>query len=330
MEEFNKIPNDSIENNFNDKTLLIENLDISVVIEFFRQMERQGPGSDEVTLRAFRIIEELIKEEKGYSPSTVYKIADMGCGTGGQSMTLARNSSALITAFDIFPGMIDNLTLRACERGLQDRVRGIVASMDNIPPDEIPFSKTSSGDTSSGDTSSGKRPSGNAQPKSALSCHLPVGGNKGFDIIWSEGSIYHIGFENGLKLWRDYLRDGGYIAVSEMVWLTEQRPAAFDKYLRDNVPEISLPSVKIRQIESAGYTPVASFLFPWSCWSETYLRPMEGLFDKFLDSQNHSDGAREFVKRQREEIYMFEKYREYFGYMFFIMRNASNRILCNK
>ena len=296
MEEFNKIPNDSIENNLNDKTLLIENLDISVVIEFFRQMERQGPGSDEVTLRAFRIIEELIKEEKGYSPSAVYKIADMGCGTGGQSMTLARNSSALITAFDIFPGMIETLNRRVRERGLLDRVRGVVASMDNIPPDEIP---------------SGNFP----------------GDNKGFDIIWSEGSIYHIGFENGLKLWREYLRDGGYIAVSEMVWLTEERPLEFEKYLSDNVPEISLPSAKIRQIESAGYTPVASFLFPWSCWSETYLRPMEGLFDKFLDSQNHSDGAREFVKRQREEIYMFEKYREYFGYNFLIMRDTSNKIL---
>lgn len=298
MEEFNKIPNDSIKNNFNDKTLLIENLDISVVIGFFRQMERQGPGSDEVTLRALSIIEESFKEE-GSSPAPFYRIADMGCGTGGQSMTLARNSSARITAFDIFPGMIETLNLRVSERGLHDRVRGVVASMDNIPTDEIP--------------------SGNLADFQS-----------GFDIIWSEGSIYHIGFENGLKLWREYLRDGGYIAVSEMVWLTEQRPAAFEKYLSDNVPEISLPSVKMGQIESAGYTPVASFLLPWSCWSETYLRPMEALFEKFLDSQNHSAGAIEFVKRQREEIFMFEKYREYFGYMFFIVRKvSSNRILCN-
>ncbi|MHC1779734.1 MAG: cyclopropane-fatty-acyl-phospholipid synthase family protein [Bacteroidales bacterium] len=290
MEEFNKIPNDSIENNFKDKTLLIENLDISVVIGFFRQMERQGPGSDEVTLRAFSIIEESFKEE-GFSPAPFYRIADMGCGTGGQSMTLARNPSASITAFDIFPGMIETLNRRVSERGLNDRVRGVVASMDNIPSEEIP--------------------SGNL-----------TGMERGFDIIWSEGSIYHIGFENGLKLWREYLRDGGYIAVSEMVWLTQKRPSEFEKYLSDNVPEISLPSVKMGQIESAGYTPVASFLLPWSCWSETYLRPMEALFEKFLDSQNQSAGAIEFVKRQREEIFMFEKYREYFGYMFFIVRKV--------
>ncbi len=298
MEEFNKIPNDSIENNFNDKTLLIDNLDISVVIEFFRQMERQGPGSDEVTLRAFSIIEEYVNE-KGSSPETIYRIADMGCGTGGQSMTLARNPSAHVTAFDIFPGMVETLNRRVRERGLHDRVRGVVASMDNIPIDEIP--------------------AGNF-----ADCQ------RGFDIIWSEGSIYHIGFENGLKLWREYLRDGGYIAVSEMVWLTQERPSEFEKYLSDNVPEISLPSVKMGQIESAGYTTVAAFLLPWSCWSETYLRPMEALFDKFLESHNHSAGAVEFVKRQREEIFMFEKYRDYFGYMFFIVRKvSSDRILCN-
>lgn len=291
MEEFNKIPNDSIENNFNDKSLLIENLDISVVIEFFRQMERQGPGSDEVTLRAFSIIEERIKED-GSIPETIYRIADMGCGTGGQSMTLARKPSVHVTAFDIFPGMIETLNRRVVERGLQERVRGVVASMDNIPSEEIP--------------------SGNL-----ADCQ------RGFDIIWSEGSIYHIGFENGLKLWREYLRDGGYVAVSEIVWLTQERPPEFEKYLSDNVPEISLPSVKMGLIESAGYTPVASFLLPWSCWSETYLRPTETLFDKFLDSQNHSDGAVEFVKRQREEIFMFEKYREYFGYIFFIARKVS-------
>ncbi len=291
MEEFNKIPGDSNENNFNDKTLLIEDLDISVVIEFFRQMERQGPGSDEVTLRAFRIIEESVKAE-GFSHSSDYRIADMGCGTGGQSMTLARNSSAQVTAFDLFPGMIETLNRRVRERGLHDRIRGVVASMDNIPYDEIPYFNFD-----------------NSQ--------------RGFDIIWSEGSIYHIGFENGLKLWREYLREGGYIAVSDMVWLTRERPVEFEKYLCDNVPEISLPSVKMGQIERAGYTPVASFLLPWSCWSETYLRPMEALFDKFLDSQNHSAGAIEFVRRQREEIFMFEKYREYFGYMFFI---SSNRI----
>ena len=46
-----------------------------------------------------------------------------------------------------------------------------------------------------------------------------------FDVIWSEGAIYNIGFENGLKKWKNYLKVGGYLAVSEITWITPTRPA---------------------------------------------------------------------------------------------------------
>jgi len=36
-----------------------------------------------------------------------------------------------------------------------------------------------------------------------------------FDVLWSEGAIYIIGFEAGLKAWRPLLKPGGYVAVTE-------------------------------------------------------------------------------------------------------------------
>ncbi len=47
-----------------------------------------------------------------------------------------------------------------------------------------------------------------------------------FDLIWSEGSIYVIGFEKGLRTWRPLLKDGGCIALTECVWLTANAPDA--------------------------------------------------------------------------------------------------------
>ena len=44
------------------------------------------------------------------------------------------------------------------------------------------------------------------------------------DLIWSEGAIYNIGFERGLNEWRQYLKPGGYIAVSESSWFTDETP----------------------------------------------------------------------------------------------------------
>jgi SAM-dependent methyltransferase len=51
-----------------------------------------------------------------------------------------------------------------------------------------------------------------------------------FDLIWSEGAIYNIGFERGLNKWRKYLKQGGYIAVSENTWVTDERPAEIQEF----------------------------------------------------------------------------------------------------
>ncbi|HBC37405.1 MAG TPA: SAM-dependent methyltransferase, partial [Porphyromonadaceae bacterium] len=51
------------------------------ICEYFTNVERQGPGSPEVTLKAFSFIEPL---------TDTARIADIGCGTGGQTMTLAQ------------------------------------------------------------------------------------------------------------------------------------------------------------------------------------------------------------------------------------------------
>ena len=134
-------------------------------------MERQGPGSPEVTLKALSFVDGLTDESL---------IADIGCGTGGQTMVLAGHVPGQITGIDLFPGFIDIFNRNARQLGLQDRVKGIVGSMDALP-----F------------------------------------GEEELDMIWCEGAIYNIGFERGLKEWRKYLKPGGYIAVSESSWFTD-------------------------------------------------------------------------------------------------------------
>ena len=36
-----------------------------------------------------------------------------------------------------------------------------------------------------------------------------------FDLVWSEGAIYFLGFEKGLARVRELVKPGGYVAVSE-------------------------------------------------------------------------------------------------------------------
>jgi ubiquinone/menaquinone biosynthesis C-methylase UbiE len=39
--------------------------------------------------------------------------------------------------------------------------------------------------------------------------------NESFDILWAEGSIYAIGFEKGLREWRQLLKPGGSMVVHD-------------------------------------------------------------------------------------------------------------------
>ena len=59
------------------------------------------------------------------------------------------------------------------------------------------------------------------------------------NLMWSEGTIYNIGFERGLNEWRKFLKTGGYVAVSEISWFTEERPAEINSFWMDAYPENS-------------------------------------------------------------------------------------------
>ena len=102
----------------------IHEFDFDLINEYFTELERLGPGSPAETIRALSFIGNLANKTQ---------IADLGCGTGVQTMVLAQNTEATITAIDLYAGSIDKLNATAEKLGLQHRVKGIVASMDNLP-----------------------------------------------------------------------------------------------------------------------------------------------------------------------------------------------------
>ena len=112
-------------------------------------------------------------------------------------MVLAQNAPGHVRGLDLFPTFIDLFNANARILNLQNRVEGVVGSMD-----QLPFQKEE------------------------------------LDLIWSEGAIYNIGFERGLKEWREFLKTGGHIAVSEASWFTEERPEEIEEFWNDAYPGI--------------------------------------------------------------------------------------------
>ena len=144
------------------------------------------------------------------------------------------------------------------------------------------------------------------------------------DVIWSEGAIYNIGFENGINLWRPYLKPGGVLAVSEITWLTHRRPAELEAHWISEYPEISTASAKLAALEVAGYSPVAYFSLPESCWLDHYYRPMQHRFAAFLDKHDHSVAATEIVEAEQHEIDLYERFSAFVSYGFYIATRAAD------
>jgi len=143
-----------------------------------------------------------------------------------------------------------------------------------------------------------------------------------FDVIWAEGSIYLMGFEEGIRQWKKFLKPGGYLAVSELTWLTETRPEEIKKHWHNEYAEIDTASSKIKLLEVNGYAPVGYFILPESCWLDNYYDPMETRFEEFLKKHDHSESAIDLVEQEKAEIQMYRKYKDFFSYGFYIAKKV--------
>jgi ubiquinone/menaquinone biosynthesis C-methylase UbiE len=245
----------------------IHEFDLNIIYDYFSGTERQGPGSPEITLKALSFINGLTKKSK---------IADIGCGTGGQTMVLAQNTASEIIGIELWPDFIKQFNQNFKNQNLQDRVKGIIGNMESLPFQE-----------------------------------------EELDLIWSEGAIYNIGFERGLNEWRKFLKQGGYIAITENTWFTEERPAEIQDFWQKAYHEIDTISNKVDQMQKAGYLPIATFVVPDTIWTNYYALQSQ-MQESFLKKYNGNKSAEEFIDYQRYEAELYRKYQAYYGYVFYI------------
>ncbi len=143
-----------------------------------------------------------------------------------------------------------------------------------------------------------------------------------YDVLWSEGAIYNIGFEKGVKEWRRFLKKNGLLILSEITWLTEERPDEIQNHWDSEYPEIDTASEKIKILEKAGYSPVAYFYLPESCWTDNYYNPMQSRFTEFLERNRNSTTAQEIIEAEKVEIDLYGRFKEYLSYGVYIARRV--------
>lgn len=245
--------------------------ELELIIDLHKNSERQGPGSKEDTLKALKFIKPPTHQKQ--------KIADIGCGSGGQTITLAQNLNCKITAIDLFPQFLLELNEKSQKLNIEHKINTLESSMDDLPFKDAEY-----------------------------------------DIIWAEGAIYNIGFRNGIKKWKNYLKVGGYIAVSEITWITNSRPKEIEDFWTNEYPEIDTAANKIMQLENNGYSLVGYFYLSPESWIENYYKPLQNKFVGFLNRNNNSKLAQKVVNDNQTEMNLYLNYKDYFSYGFYIAK----------
>jgi len=145
-----------------------------------------------------------------------------------------------------------------------------------------------------------------------------------FDIIWSEGALYFMGFQNGLRRCHQLLRNNGYLAVTEIVFLSPDPPAPVIQYFEKEYPDIKGVKDRIELIQNEGFHLISNFTLPESSWFDRYYQPMEEELSRLNKKYQHNEIALGIFEEIKNEIDFYKEYSDFYGYEFFIMQKINS------
>jgi len=125
--------------------------------------------------------------------------------------------------------------------------------------------------------------------------------DESFDIIWAEGSIRIIGFEEGLKEWKRLLKPNGFLVVHD---------------------EVKTISNKLKKIPSCGYKLMNCLALPEDAWWTEYYRPLETRIKELSIKYENNSEALKTLKKYQNDIDNVKKNPKEYCSAFFIMQKS--------
>ena len=141
-----------------------------------------------------------------------------------------------------------------------------------------------------------------------------------FDLVWSEGALYSIGFRHGLEVCRRLVRPGGVIAVSEAVWTAPEPPPEVARWWTAAYADIAPIEEKTDAVRDAGFDILGHFTLPREAWWDHLYVPIRARLDGLRQAWADDDAGVEVIAEFDSEIAMFERWGHTYGYEFFVAR----------
>ena len=144
-----------------------------------------------------------------------------------------------------------------------------------------------------------------------------------FDLIWSEGALYIMGFENALKACRGLLKPGGLLAASELCWFDGDAPEEAQTYWETGYPGMKSVDANLRLIAGSGLEVLGHFHLPDRAWWDDYYTPMSKVLPALRVKYADSPDAIAMFDDTEIEMAMHRKYSKWYGYEFFVCRRPT-------
>jgi SAM-dependent methyltransferase len=140
-----------------------------------------------------------------------------------------------------------------------------------------------------------------------------------FDLIWSEGAVYNIGFDRGLAGWRPLLGPGGYLVVSELEWRGGDPPPELQAYWRENYPAMRSAEENRNAARALGWRVEDHFELPAEAWTD-YHGPLRDRIGAFRARHRDEPDAQAVADTTEEEMAVMDRYGALCGYGFHVLR----------
>jgi ubiquinone/menaquinone biosynthesis C-methylase UbiE len=120
-----------------------------------------------------------------------------------------------------------------------------------------------------------------------------------FDIIWSEGSIFLVGFERGLREWKRFIKPKGFLVVHD-----------------ENKNTVR----KFEIISKLGYDLLEHFYISDDTWMNEYYLPLEKEIQKVRGEHVIDQKLLRELDKQQQEIDTVKMNPSLYGSVFYIMQ----------
>jgi SAM-dependent methyltransferase len=143
-----------------------------------------------------------------------------------------------------------------------------------------------------------------------------------FDLVWSEGAVYIMGFDNALREWQSLAKPGGYLVVSELSWFRSDPPAEIRDFWAGNYPAMRDVDGNLAAAREAGWRCVGHFPLPAEAWAD-YYDPLKQCLPDFRRSYASDPEAQGLADLTEREILVMGRYAEVCGYELFVLRRPA-------